>query len=109
MARLDRSGRLCERPLLAQLGWRPGDRVTIDVLHGAVVVVAALDGRHAVGSRGDLALPAAARQLCGINQHQPVLVAAYPTWDTLVIHPVDMVAALLAQLHTQLIGERDSG
>lgn len=109
VARLDRSGRLSVRPLLARLGWRPGDRVSIDIVHRAVVVVVAGTGRHALGSRGDLALPTAARQLCGIGPDQPVLVVAYPGRGMLVIHAVDMVTALLAEFHAQLLGDRDVG
>ena len=109
MARLDRSGRLSVRPLLRRLGWRPGDRVSIDVLDAAVTVVAAMVGLHRVGGRGELALPAAARHMCGIEPLQPVLVAVYPSLDMLVIHSVDRVAALLAQSHARLIGGRDGG
>ncbi|MDT5023612.1 MAG: hypothetical protein QOE61_38 [Micromonosporaceae bacterium] len=103
----DRSGRLSVRPLLGQLGWLPTDHVSVDVVNGAVVVSPAAAGRHRVGSRGDLAIPAAARQMCGIEPHEPVMVAAYPGWDMLVIHSVDRVAHLLAEFHAGLVGGRD--
>ena len=73
-----------------------------------VVVVVAGAGRHALGSRGDLALPVAVRQLSGIDPHHPVVVAAYPARNTLVIHPLDPVTGLLTASHTQLIGDRDA-
>jgi len=105
MARMDRSGRLSVRPMLTHLGWRPGDRVTVDVVHRMVVVVAGA-GRHALGCRGDLALPVAVRQLCGIDPHEPVIVAAYPARNMMVIQPLDPVTALLTEFHTHLVGDR---
>ena len=93
--------------MLARLGWRPGDRITMDVRNRAVVIVAGA-GQHALGSRGDLAVPVAMRQLCGISPEQPVMVAAYPAQSMLVIHAVYLVTALLAEFHTHLIGDRDA-
>jgi hypothetical protein len=77
VARLDRSGRLSARGLLRDLGWTSGHRVAIDVIDGAITVRSAPTGRHTVGSRGELAVPSAARQLCGIGAAQPVVLAAY--------------------------------
>ena len=66
VAVLDRSGRFSARGLLAALGWRPGHGVRIDAVHGVVVIGPAVAGRSRVGARGDLALPAPIRALCGI-------------------------------------------
>jgi bifunctional DNA-binding transcriptional regulator/antitoxin component of YhaV-PrlF toxin-antitoxin module len=107
MARLDRSGRLSARPLLRRLGWRPGDSVSVDVVDGAVVIGPATAGRHTVGSRGDVAIPAAVRQMCGIDPHQPVLGVAYPAWEMLVIHSIDRVAQVLARFYARLVGGLD--
>jgi hypothetical protein len=100
VARLDRSGRVSARPLLAALGWRPGHRVDIDVVDGVVVVAAAVAGRHMVSARSELTVPAATGQLCGIERGSPVLLAGYPAADLVVIHPVSIVARLLRHLHT---------
>jgi hypothetical protein len=104
MARLDRSGRLSARALLRTLGWRPGRRVDIDVVDGAMVIVSAVSGQPAVGTRGELALPTTARQLCGMKPGPPVVLAAYPPLDLLVIHPVSTVARLLREFHACLAG-----
>jgi hypothetical protein len=105
----DRSGRVTERVLLNALRWGPGQRIHIRPQAGILVIVAAAAGRHAVGSRGELPLPAAARQMCGIAAGQPVLLAAFPAHDLLVIHPARRVARLLADLHAQAIGVRHVG
>src|SRR5262249_53621931 len=55
LARLDRSGRLSTRSLLAALDWHPGQRAD------ALVIAPSVDGRHMIGSRGALTLPVAAR------------------------------------------------
>jgi hypothetical protein len=102
VARLDRSGRLSARTLLGALDWLPGHRLDIDVCDAAIVVTASAAGRHAVDRRGDLALPAAARNMCGIGSDQPVVLAAYPAAGVLVVHPAATLARLLADLHHRL-------
>ncbi|MFG1954994.1 hypothetical protein [Micromonospora sp. NPDC048830] len=102
MARLDRSGRLSARELLGVLGWRPGSRVDIGVVAGVLVAATASTGRHVVHGRGELCLPAAVRQMCGLLSGVPVLLAASPSQQVLVVHPVHTVARLLTEHHTRL-------
>ena len=100
LARLDRSGRVSARALLKLLGWRPGHRLTVDAVRGALVLTPAAHGAHLVGSRCDLALPFAPRTLCGISDS--VVVAAYPAHDLMVVHPVATVALFLRDLHASM-------
>ena len=102
VARLDRSGRLSARGLLRALGWAFGHRVAIDVVDGAITVRSAPTGRHTVGRRGELAVPSAARQLCGIGTAQRVVLAAYQSAGLIVVHPAAAVARLIADLHHRL-------
>ncbi|MEO3777463.1 hypothetical protein ABGB16_11565 [Micromonospora sp. B11E3] len=102
MARLERSGRLSARELLGVLGWWPGSRVDIGVVAGVLVAASASTGRHVVHGRGGLCLPAAVRQMCGLLSGVPVLLAASPSQQVLVVHPVHTVARLLAEHHTRL-------
>ncbi|HEX5596431.1 MAG TPA: hypothetical protein VFX61_10495 [Micromonosporaceae bacterium] len=104
MARPDRSGRVTERGLLRALGWPPGHCIDIHPHDGMLVIASALAGQHVVGSRGELPLPASARQMCGIVPGQPLLLAVLVAHDLLVIHPAGIVARLLADLHGQVIG-----
>jgi hypothetical protein len=106
MARIDRSGRLCERRLLHALGWMPGQQLTLDVVHGLIIVHAASTGPHVLDHRGALHLPAAARRICGIDAGPPVVLAALLPEQTLVIHPAAVVARLLAAHYADLLGGR---
>jgi hypothetical protein len=102
LARLDRSGRLSARAVLRGLGWRAGHRVAVDVVRGLLLVSSAVAGAYAVGSRGDLALPATARALCGLTVGEMVVVAAYPSQELLLVHPVATVGGLVHELHARL-------
>ncbi|MDG4752648.1 hypothetical protein O7630_17030 [Micromonospora sp. WMMD718] len=93
--------------LLRALGWPPHHRLDIQPRHGMIVVCSASDGRHQVGGRGDLPLPANARHMCRIEPGQPVLLAAMVAHDLLVVYPVSTVVRLLADLHTHLPGVSD--
>jgi len=108
-ARLDRSGRVNARGLLRVLGWGPGHRVDIAVTEGVLVVGSASAGLHAIGDRGELALPAAARRMCGINPGAPVLLVATLPHDGLVVHPAHLIARLLADWYRTRAGDPDAG
>jgi hypothetical protein len=101
MARPDTSGRLSVRYLLRVLGWSPGDRVDLTVMGDAVVVVRSPTGQIAIGTRGDLMIPAAVRALAGMDSdHQLVLIAA-PMQNTLVVHRERLVAGLIVKHYCQ--------
>lgn len=97
-------GRVVAQHLLQGLGWTPGRRLNIQPRQGMLIVGSAHDGRHQIGSRSELPLPAPARRMCGIKSGQPVLLAAFVTHDLLVVHPASTVIRLLADLHTRLAG-----
>jgi hypothetical protein len=88
---LDHSGRLSARGSLRASGWTAGHRVDIAVTDGAVVIGSAAAGLHAVSARGELALPATARRMCGITPDPPMLLAAWLPHDILVVHPAHAV------------------
>ncbi|MEU3457541.1 hypothetical protein ABZ671_28645 [Micromonospora sp. NPDC006766] len=104
VARPDADGRVAARALLRALRWPSGHRLHIDATDGLLLITAAPDGKHTVGARGALPLPAAARQLCGIHPHQAVLLAAFPVRDLLVVHPSNTITRLLADLHAAVLG-----
>jgi hypothetical protein len=107
MARLDRSGRVHARPLLDALGWHAGHRVDIAMVAGVLVIGSTPCGLHVVGGRGVVALPAAARSMCGIEPGMPVVLLASPAQNMLVVHPASTITRLLAQHHARLEGDRD--
>ncbi len=97
-------GRVTAQRLLHMLGWEAGHCLDVQPRQGMLVVGSADDGRHQVGSRGEVPLPAHARQMCGIEPGQPVLLAALVARNLLVVHPASTVTRLLADLHTELAG-----
>lgn len=100
-------GRVSAQHLLRALDWPPRHRIDIQPRHDMLVIRSASDGRHQVGSRGDLPLPANARHMCRIASGQPVLLVAIVTHDLLVVHPVGTVVRLLVDLHSHLTGGGD--
>lgn len=109
VACLDRSGRFSARSLLAALRWEPGQRLTIDAVRGLVLVQASSTGPAAVGPRGLIALPAAARRLCGLTARSPVVLIASADPARLVVHPAQRVARLIADLTAHLLAGDDDG
>lgn len=107
-ARVDRSGRIHERALLRALGWEPGQELELDTTHDMITIASVPGGRHRVDDRGALALPAAARRMCGITIGRPVILAAAVHQQTLIVHPAAALARLLAVHYTTLRGARDA-
>lgn len=99
-----RCGRVVAQHILRALGWQPGHHLNIQPHQGMLTIASAGDGRHKVGSRGQLPLPAYARRMCRIEQGQPVLLAALVIHDLIVVHPIGAVARLLADLHVEVAG-----
>ncbi|MFI5956400.1 hypothetical protein [Cryptosporangium sp. NPDC051539] len=107
LARVDRSGRLSSRGLMGALGWPAGHRLAIDAVGGAVVAGSSLTGPCVVGSRGDLAIPAAVRGMCGIEVGAQVVLVAAVTEERLVAHSASTVLRLIAGHHARSATEDD--
>lgn len=107
-ARLDRSGRVHERALFCALGWEPGHELEIDTVEEMIVIRSVSAGGHRIDDRRALALPAAARRMCGITIGPPVVLVAAVPEQTLLIHPATTVTRLLAAHHRTLIGTPDA-
>jgi hypothetical protein len=103
LARPNPSGQISVRTLLSALDWGPGDRVTVTVEHGCIVVAAATQGGRSIGADGSLVLPVAARRMCAIADRSQVLVAALPDAGLLVVHPIAAIARHLSRKHSQII------
>jgi len=102
---VDRSGRVNSAPLLNALAWQPGDPVDVDLAHGTIVFRAARTGRHRIGSRGDLGIPAALRTMTGFEPDQHVLLVALLSHSVVVIHPASTVTRLLGRVHRRILGD----
>ncbi|MGC4864767.1 hypothetical protein ACLQ3B_04935 [Micromonospora sp. DT53] len=99
------AGRVTARALLRALGWAPGLTLHVDVVTGAILITPAAEGAHVVGTREELPLPAAARHLCGIATCEPVLLAALPRQNRIVVHPSNTITVVLADLHARILAE----
>jgi hypothetical protein len=106
VARVDRSGRIHERALLGALGWEPGHELEPDTANDMIAIASVPGGRHRVNDRGALALPAAARRMCGITIGRPVILLAAVPQQILLVHPAAALARLLAARYTTLMGGR---
>ncbi|MFG1872659.1 hypothetical protein [Micromonospora arborensis] len=73
-------------------------------MNGAILITPTADGAQIVGTREELPLPAAARHLCGIAAGEPVLLAALPRQNRIVVHPSNTITAVLADLHSRILG-----
>ena len=105
VARLDPSGRFTSRTVILALGWQPGQPVEISVIDRAVVFTAAAPGRLAVGGRGELAVPAPARVMAGMDRSRQVVLVAVPGHAALLVHPPALVAGLLAAYYARQPGD----
>jgi hypothetical protein len=107
-ARLDRSGRVHERTLFRALGWEPGHELTIDTVEDVIVISSVSGGGHRIDDRRALALPAAARRMCGIAIGPPVVLIAAVPEQTVLIYPAITVTGVLAAQYATLIGTHDA-
>lgn len=94
--------------MLRALGWEPGHELELDTAHGMIAIASVPGGRHRIDDRAALALPAAARRMCGITIGRPVILLAAVHQQILVVQPAATVAGLLAARYTTLIGTRDA-
>jgi AbrB family looped-hinge helix DNA binding protein len=81
IARVDASGRICERAVITALGWAGGDRLTLTADAGMVTLPAS----------GYITIPAALRRRCGLEPGDQVLLAALPGEGTLAAYCLAVV------------------
>jgi bifunctional DNA-binding transcriptional regulator/antitoxin component of YhaV-PrlF toxin-antitoxin module len=91
IGRVDASGRVADRSVIAALGWSSGDRLTLTAESGVVIVRRDPSGLITLPPRPYLVIPAALRHRCGIRAGDLVLLAASPAADTLAAYPFALV------------------
>jgi bifunctional DNA-binding transcriptional regulator/antitoxin component of YhaV-PrlF toxin-antitoxin module len=64
-----------------------------------------MTGRQTVGSRGELAVPAAARALAGFERGSPVLLVAVADRDVLMVHSHALLGPLLVEFYAAEHGD----
>jgi hypothetical protein len=91
IARVDASGRICERAVITALGWAGGDRLTLTADAGVVTARRDLGGMVTLPASGYVTIPAALRHRCGLEPGDQVLLAALPGQDTLAAYCLAVV------------------
>jgi hypothetical protein len=86
VARIDASGRICERTVIAALGWVGGDRLTSTAVSGVVTALRDPGGMVTLPASGYITIPAALRRRCGLEPGDQVLLAAVPAADMLAAY-----------------------
>jgi hypothetical protein len=81
LARIDASGRICERAVITALGWADGDRLTLAAEAGVVTARRDPAGMVTLPASAYLTIPAALRRRCGLEAGDQVLLAALPAED----------------------------
>jgi len=91
IARIDASGRICERAVITALGWAGGDRLTFTADAGVETARRDPGGMVTLPASGYITIPAALRHRCGLEPGDQVLLAALPDQDTLSAYSLAVV------------------
>ena len=91
IARIDASGRICERAIITALRWAGGDRLTLTADAGVVTARRDPGGMVTLPGRAHIAIPAPLRRRCGLRPGDRVLLAAAPGDDTLTAYSLAVV------------------
>ena len=91
IARIDASGRICERAVIAALGWAGGDRLTFTADAGVVTARCDPAGMVTLPASAYITIPAALRRRCGLEAGDQVLLAALPDQDSLAAYCLAVV------------------
>jgi len=91
LARIDPSGRLCERAVVAALGWSGGDLLTLTADAGVVTARRDPGGMVELPPTAFIPIPAALRRRCGLVPGDQVLLAALPDQDALTAYCLAVV------------------
>ena len=91
LARIDASGRICERAVITALGWSGGDRLTFTADAGVVTARRDPGGMVTLPASAYITIPAALRRRCGLKAGDQVLLAAHPGQDSLTAYSLAVV------------------
>jgi hypothetical protein len=91
IARIDASGRVCERAIVTALGWAGGDRLTLTAEAGVVTARRHPGGMVTLPASAYITIPAALRHRCGLEPGDQVLLAALPAEDILAAYSLAVV------------------
>lgn len=96
VAAIDHSGRTGDQSLLSALGWRPGERTAATVTAEMAILRRTHTGPFRIDSRHKVFIPAGTRALFSIDTGDRVVLVAAPEHDVLIVHPMAVIANLIA-------------
>lgn len=103
ISRVDASGRVPARELLAALQWCHGARLAMQVSRESIVLQLAADGLAAAISRQNcVVIPAPARSVCSIARSDRLLLAAAIDYRVLVVYPVSTLNLMIKHYHRRV-------
>jgi hypothetical protein len=91
IARVDASGRICERAVITALSWAGGDRLTFTAEAGVVTARRDAGGMVTLPATTYITIPAPLRRRCGLEAGDQVLLAALPDQDVLTAYSLGVV------------------
>jgi AbrB family looped-hinge helix DNA binding protein len=91
IARVDSSGRICERAIITALGWAGGELLTFTADAGVVTARRDLGGMVTLPASAYITIPAALRRRCGLEPGDQVLLAALPDQNILAAYSLAVV------------------
>lgn len=109
IASIDGRGRISDRSSIRTLGWRPGDRLSIEIVSGNIVLVR--PQRHGLcklNQQEYVRLPAAVRHWCGMQAGKRVFLSAAAGHDVLVVHSMLTLDSMVLSYYTSLPREDQS-
>ncbi|MEV7038398.1 hypothetical protein [Amycolatopsis sp. NPDC051061] len=97
LGRLDRSGRVSARSLLALMGWRTGEVLTVRSSRGRVLFVRSCSGPEHVRSSRFVVIPVSVRTAAGIEVGELVLISAVPQHDLIIVHSQRVLESMVLE------------
>jgi hypothetical protein len=91
LARINASGRICERAVISALGWAGGDRLTFTAEAGVVTARRDPGGMVTLPASGYINHPGRAAPPLGLESGDQVLLAALPGEDVLAAYCLAVV------------------
>jgi hypothetical protein len=103
LVKIDASGRLASRALVEALGWSPATNLTLALWQGAAVLIRRdPNGTATADCSLRVNVPVALRARCALRSGDPVLMAASPAHQILLIYTVPLLDQLLSQTHERI-------
>jgi bifunctional DNA-binding transcriptional regulator/antitoxin component of YhaV-PrlF toxin-antitoxin module len=100
IGRVDASGRVTNRDIVAALRWQPGDKLEIILTSGTIVIRVSSDGLFSVPQKPRIVIPMTARRRHAIESGDHVLLAAAPDYGVVIVYPLSTLDEMVTRYHS---------